>query len=162
MRNCATFDIIQRLTYLFLGRHGHILLLLEELGELGAPVEQLLGSGVEVGAELGEGGDLSVLSQLEFEPARHSFHGLDLRGGTHSRHRETDVDRRADALVEKLSLQENLPVCDRNHVGGDIGRDVAGLGLDHRQGGQGAFIYQKPPPKASLILAARSRSRECR
>ena len=52
--------------------------------------------------------------------------------------READVHRRADALVEELGLEEDLAVGDRDHVGRDVGRDVAGLGLDDRQRGQRA------------------------
>ena len=36
-----------------------VLVLLEQLGEQGAALEQLLGGSVQVGAELGEGGDLA-------------------------------------------------------------------------------------------------------
>ena len=81
---------------LVLDGHGHVLALLQQLSqphtpgveseehdnderrgeeeEDVGPVEQLLGGGVEVGAELGEGGDLTVLGQLQ-------LHGTsDLRG----------------------------------------------------------------------------------
>ena len=58
---------------LFLSHHWHLsrsieyeLLLLEELGELGTSVEELLGGSVQIGTELGEGCDLSVLGELEF------------------------------------------------------------------------------------------------
>jgi hypothetical protein len=50
---------------LLLDGHGHVLALLEQLREADTAVQQLLGGGVEVGAELGEGGHLAVLGQLE-------------------------------------------------------------------------------------------------
>ena len=40
--------------------------------------------------------------------------------------------------LEQVVLEEHLAVGDRDHVGGDVGRDVAGLRLDDRQGGEGA------------------------
>lgn len=42
------------------------LLLLEELGELGTSVKELLSGSVEVGAELGESSDFSVLGKFQF------------------------------------------------------------------------------------------------
>ena len=42
---------------------------------------------------------------------------------------EVLIERPADPLVEKLGLQEDLPVGDGDHVGRDEGRHVAGLGL---------------------------------
>ena len=61
------------------------------------------------------------------------LHRLDLRRRTHARHRDADVHRRTDALVEQIGLQEDLAVGDRDHVGRNVGRDVVGLGLDDRQ-----------------------------
>ena len=63
---------------LLLSDHGHVLLLLEELSELLTSVEEVLGGGVEIGTELGEGGDLSVLSELELKRTGDLLHGLDL------------------------------------------------------------------------------------
>ena len=66
------------------------------------------------------------------------LHRLDLRRRADAADREADVDGRADAAIEQLGLEEDLAVGDRDHVGRDIGRDVAGLGLDDRQRGQRA------------------------
>ena len=66
------------------------------------------------------------------------LHGLELRGGADTRHGETDVDGRADTLVEELSLQEDLAVGNRNDVGGDIGRHITALGLNDGQRSHGA------------------------
>ncbi len=35
-------------------------------------------------------------------------------------------------------FRTNLPVCDGDDVGGDVGRHITGLGLDDGQGGEGA------------------------
>ncbi len=123
---------------LLLDGHGDVLLLLEELSELLTSVEELLGGGIEIRTELGEGGDLSVLGQLELEGTGELLHGLDLGGGTDTGHGETDVDGRADTLMEELSLKEDLAVSDGDHIGGDVGRHITGLGLDDGEGGKGA------------------------
>ena len=65
------------------------------------------------------------------------FHRLDLRGGTDARDRETDGNRRTNALVEQIGFQIDLTVGDRNDVGRNVRRDVAGLRFDDRQRGQG-------------------------
>lgn len=58
---------------------GLVLALLEELGETGATVEEEAGRGVEIGSELGERGDITVLSEVELEGSSNGLH--DLRGG---------------------------------------------------------------------------------
>src|SRR4029450_7678555 len=60
-------------------------------------------------------------------------HRLDLRRSADARHRVADVDRRTDALVEQVALQEDLAIGDRDDVGRDVGREVAGLRFDDRQ-----------------------------
>ena len=97
---------------LLLDGHGHVLLLLEQLGELLASVQKLLRGSIQVRAELSEGGDLAILSKLEFEGASELLHSLDLRGRADARHGQTDVDGGADTLVEKLGLEEDLAVRD--------------------------------------------------
>ena len=57
----------------------------------------------------------------------HLLHGLGLGGGSDTGHGETDVDGRPDALVEELSLQEDLAVSDGDDVGGNVGRHVTSL-----------------------------------
>ena len=63
---------------LFLSDHGNVLLLLKKLGKLLTSVEEMLGGGVEVGTELGEGSDFSVLGKLKLERTGDLLHGLDL------------------------------------------------------------------------------------
>ena len=43
---------------LVLNGHGHVLALLQKLGQPHASVQQLLGRGVKIGSELGESSDL--------------------------------------------------------------------------------------------------------
>lgn len=123
---------------LFLSDHGHVLLLLKELGELLTSVEEMLGGSVEIGTELGEGGDLSVLGQLEFERTSDLLHSLDLGGGTDTGHRQTDVNGGTDTLIEKLSLQEDLTIGNGDHIGRNIGGHITSLGLNNGEGGEGS------------------------
>ena len=122
---------------LLLDGHGHVLLLLEELSELLTSVEELLSGGIQIGTELGEGSDLTILGQLELEGTGKLLHGLDLGGRTDTGHGQTDVNGRADTLMEQLGLEEDLAVRDRDHIGGDVGRHITGLGLNDGKGGEG-------------------------
>ncbi len=99
--------------------------------------EGLLGGSIQVGTELGESGDFTVLGQEELERTSDLLHGLELGSGTDTRHGKTDVDGRSDTLVEELSLEEDLAVGDRNDVGGNVGRHVTTLGLNDGKGSHG-------------------------
>lgn len=121
-----------------LGLLGLVLALLEELVEADSAVELLLGGGVEVGAELGEGGDLTVLGELELHGTGDGLGGLVLGGGADAGHGKTDGDGGALALVEKLGLEEDLSVGNGNDVGGDVGGHISSLGLDDGEGGEGS------------------------
>ena len=48
------------------------------------------------------------------ESGHHLLHSLELSGGSDTGDRKTDVDSRADTLIEQLSLQENLAGDKRN------------------------------------------------
>ena len=122
---------------LLLSDHGHVLLLLKELGELLTSVEEMLGGSVEIGTELGECSDFSVLGQLELERTSDLLHGLDLGSGTDTGHRQTDVNGGTDTLIEKLSLQEDLTICNGDHIGGNIGGHITSLGLNNGEGSEG-------------------------
>ena len=74
-----------------------------------------------------------ILREVEAQRAGHLAHRLDLRRAADARDRVADVDRRTDALVEQVALEEDLPVGDRDDVGRDVGREVARLRLDDRQ-----------------------------
>ena len=116
--------------------HGRVLLLLQELGETFTTVEGLLGSSIQIRTELGEGGNLTVLSQEELQGTSNLLHSLKLGSGTDTRHGQTDVDGRSDTLVEQLSLQEDLAVSDGNDVSGNVGRHITTLGLNDGEGSQ--------------------------
>lgn len=96
----------------------------------------MLGGGVEVGTELGEGSDFSVLGKLELERTGDLLHGLDLGGRSDSGHRETDVNGGSDTLIEEFSLQEDLSISNGDHIGGDIGGHITSLSLNDGEGSQ--------------------------
>mmetsp|Transcript_28947 Transcript_28947/g.63822 ORF Transcript_28947/g.63822 Transcript_28947/m.63822 type:complete len:222 (+) Transcript_28947:392-1057(+) len=122
--------------HLLLNGHGLELGLLQDLGQAGTPLQHVLGSSVQVGSELCEGSHLTVLRQLQLEGTGHLLHGGELGGGADTGHGQTDVEGRADTLVEQLSLQENLAVGNRNHVGGNVRGHITGLGLNDGEGSE--------------------------
>lgn len=99
-------------------------------------VESLLGSGIQIGTELGESCDLTVLGQEKLQGTSNLLHGLKLGSGTDTGDRETDVNRRSDTLVEKLGLQEDLSIGNRNDVGWDICGHITTLGLNDGESSQ--------------------------
>ena len=131
-------------------RHRLVLVLLEELGEARAALQLAARLAVEIGSELGERGQLAVLREVEPQLACHLAHRLGLGVTTHTRHADTHVQRRPLACVEQVGLQIDLTVGDRDHVGGDEGRHVIGLRLDHRQGGQRAATVGRAHLRGAL------------
>src|SRR5438046_857901 len=120
---------------LLLDGHRPVLALLQDLDHALAARELHLGRTVEVAAELREGRQLTILSEVEPQLAGHLAHRLDLRRAAHPRDRQADVDRGPDAAVEELRLEVDLPVGD----GDDVRRDVRGRvaeNLDHLRHGR--------------------------
>jgi len=122
---------------LVLNGEGLVLGLLEQLGKTGTTVQQELGGGIQIGTELGEGGDLTVLSEVQLHGTSNLLHGLGLGVGSDTGDGKTDVNGGADTLEEQLSLQEDLTVSNRNDVGGNVGRDISSLGLNDGESGHG-------------------------
>ena len=123
---------------LLLDGHRDVLLLLEELGELLTSVKELLGGGIQIRTELGEGSDLTILSELELEGTGELFHGLNLGGRTDTRHGKTDIDSGTDTLMEELGLEEDLTIGNGDDISGDIGGHITSLGLNDGEGGEGS------------------------
>src|SRR5205809_171687 len=123
---------------LLLAGHRPVLALLQDLDHALAARELHLGRTVEVAAELREGRQLTILSEVEPQLAGHLAHRLDLRRAAHPRDRQADVDRGPDAAVEEVRLEVDLPVGDGDDVRRDVRGHVAELGLDDRQRGQRA------------------------
>ena len=90
----------------------------EELGETSTAREEEARGGIEIGTELGEGRDFTVLSEVQLERTGELLHDLRLRGGADTGDGETDVDGGADTAEEELGLQEDLAVSDGNDLNG--------------------------------------------
>ena len=123
--------------------------LLQNFHQPASPGQLSLGGFIQVASELGEGGHLAVLGQIQPQAPGHLLHGLDLGVAADPRNRKTHVDGRADAGIEQFRFQINLPVGNGNHVGGNIGGHVPGLGFDDGQRRQG-------PPAQSIAHFGRS------
>ena len=78
------------------------------------------------------------MRKLALDASGNLLHRLDLRGGADARYRQADIHGRSDALIEEIGLEEDLAVGDRDDIGRDIGGDIIGLRLDHRQRGERA------------------------
>ena len=93
---------------------------------------------VQVRAELGKALQLPVLGVEQLQRAGYLFHSLDLGIATNTGNGNAGVHGGHNAGVEQLGLQEDLTVGDGDDVGGNVGRNVACLGLDDGQSGQTA------------------------
>jgi hypothetical protein len=133
----VSIDTTEEDTDLLGNGHGDELVLLEELGELFSSVELLLGSGIKIGTELGEGGDFSVLGKLELERTGDLLHGLNLGGGSDTRDGETDVNGGSYTLEEELGFEEDLTVGNGDNVGGNVSGHITSLGLNDGEGSEG-------------------------
>ena len=89
---------------------------------------------VHVGRELGEALELGVLGLFDLKGSGHLLHTLHLGCATYAGYGDSDVYGRAYALVEKGAFQVDLSVGNGDDVSRDVSRDVAGLGLDDREG----------------------------
>src|ERR1019366_4575745 len=113
-----------------------ILILFEDLDEVLAAIELLLGSLVEVAAELGKRGEFAILRQVETHAAGEGLHGLGLGVTADAGDGDAGVDGGPLVAVEQVGLEKDLAVGNGNDVGGDVGRNVARLGFDKGQGGE--------------------------
>jgi len=124
--------------HLLFDRNGSGAVLLEHLNDALALCQTGLGVGVQVGAELREGLQLTVLRINQLQSTGDLLHGLDLGVAADTGDRDAGVDGRHDARVEQLRLKEDLAVGDGDDVRGDVGGHIARLRLDDRQCRQAA------------------------
>ena len=96
------------------------------------------------------------------------LHRLALGVAADARHRDADVHGRPDAGEEEVGLEVDLAVGDRDHVGRDVGRDLAFERLDDRQRRQRAarvreavhpvlvLVRQRREEGLGVVLAVRA------
>ena len=101
--------------------HRRVLPLLEDLDQPPPAGELGLRRLVEIRSELRKSGHVAELRQLEPQRPGDLLHGLRLGVAADAGHRQPDVDRWADAGVEEVGIEEDLPVGDRD----DVCRDVS-------------------------------------
>ncbi len=119
-----------------------------------AAIELRLRRLIQLGTEQRKGREFAVLRQIQTQRSGHLAHGFDLRAAAHAAHRKTDVDGRPYVGVEQIGQQEDLAVGDGNHVGRNVGGNVAGLRFDDREAR--SAIRR---PSSSFSFAARSSRR---
>lgn len=120
--------------------HGLVLLLLEELGKTFTTAKSLLGGSIQIGTELGESSNLTVLGQEKLQGTSDLLHGLELSGGTDTGDGQTDVNGGTDTLVEEFGFQENLAIGNGDDVGWNVGRHVTTLGFNDWESGERAAL----------------------
>ena len=146
--------------------HGDrpILRLLQNFHQPFAASQLLLRRLVQLGAEQRERRQFAILRQIQSQRSSHLPHRLDLRAAAHAAHRETDVDGGTNVGVEQIGQQEDLAVGDRNHVGRNVRRDIAGLRFNDGQSRQrsAAFFFvqlgralQQPAVKVEHVARIR-------
>src|SRR5690606_445840 len=106
----------QHQTHLCNGQR-RILGLFHQLGDALTVLELRAGRFVQIRGELGERRQLTILSQCQTDTTAELLDDLGLCRTTHTRYRQTRVDRRTDTGVEQVALEENLTVGDGDHVG---------------------------------------------
>merc|ERR1712183_609222 len=108
--------------------------LLQQLGEDSSTEELLLSRCIQIGTKLGKSCHLAILRQLELQCPSDLLHCFDLRSTSDTADREANIHCRANSPVEKLSLQEDLTICDTDDIGRDVRTDITCLCLDDGQG----------------------------
>merc|ERR1712100_82270 len=115
--------------------------LLEQFTQALTALQLLLGGGIQIGSELREGSQLVELGQLQFQGAGNFLDGLGLGSTAHPAHGNTHVDGGTQTGVEQVRAEEDLTIRNRNHVGGNVSRNVTCLGFDDRQGGHRTLAH---------------------
>src|SRR5690606_7758673 len=100
----------------------------------------------------GESFHLTIEGLVEFQCTGNFLHRFDLCITTHPAYRDTHVDRRTDTGEEEVCFQEDLTIGDRDHVGGDISRNVTSLCFDDRQCCQRSTTFYKVTNAVGYII----------
>ena len=99
-------------------------------------LNHVAGSCIKVRTELSKSRQFAELCLVKLKGTCYLLHRLDLSGTSHTRYRDTHVNRWTYPRVEQVRFEEYLSVGDRNHVGWDISGNVTSLGFYHRKCGK--------------------------
>ena len=116
---------------LLLYRHRTVLGLYQQTGILLALVDGERSNRVHIAAELGECFQFAILCLVYLQRTRHLLHCLNLGVTAYTAHGDTYVDSRTVALIEKVGVEEYLPVGNGDYVCRDVSRHVARLRFDN-------------------------------
>jgi len=98
------------------------LTLLEEFGKTRSTSEEETGRGIEIGTELSESGNITVLSEVKLEGTSDGLHDLSLSGRSYTRDGKSDVDSRSYTLEEEFGFQEDLSITVQSKVNEEISK----------------------------------------
>ena len=93
-------------------------------------VQFRLSRSIQVTTKFREGFQFTVGSEVDTKGTRNFLHSLDLGSSPYTRYRRTCINGWTNTSIEQTILQEDLSVCDRNHVGCDISRNISCLGFN--------------------------------
>src|ERR1043166_4781941 len=119
--------------HLLFHRNRVVLFLFKKLDNALTAIESRSRCRIQIGTELRERSQLTKLREIEFDLAGDLLDRLDLGRRSDTTNRESHGNCWPHTLIKQISLKIDLAVCNRDHVCGNIGRDVARLGLANRQ-----------------------------
>merc|ERR1711871_265611 len=86
--------------------------LFQQFAQALATLKLLTGGRIQIGGELGEGGQFVELCKLQLQGAGDLLDGLGLGGTAHTAHGDANVDGGTETGVEQVGTQENLTIRD--------------------------------------------------
>ena len=93
-------------------------------------VQFRLSGRIQITTKFREGFQLTVGSEVDTKGTSNLLHSLDLSRSTNPGNRRSGINGWTNTGIKQIILQEDLSVCDRNHIGCDISGDVPCLGFN--------------------------------
>lgn len=119
-------------------RHRGILFLFQQFGHFLTVAQLLTSRFVQIGCELRERSQFTILRQRGTDTTGQFLDDLGLSSTTNTGYGDTRVNRRTNTGVEQVGFQEDLTIGNGNYVGRNECGNVTRLRLDNRQRSQGA------------------------
>lgn len=73
------------------------------------------------------------MGKIEIDRKGKMINGIDMGRRKKERKRKEEVKRREDKMIEKVGLEEDMEVGDRDKIGRNEGRKVVEMSLDERK-----------------------------